>query len=178
MPGPTEPPGETSATLPCTGASALRTTPFSGSSRSMPPWASSMPRSISSTPRAGSLMSFFILILSRLSLGQRGLDGLLGPVLGAGDGLLPPAVEPLALLLAHLRLVAATQAPPGLELVLVLPEAGREPGEVRGAERRGLQGLGHLYGHAQDVRLELHHPAVGGRAAVGLEGRDLLPSVS
>src|SRR5918997_6484344 len=110
-------------------------------------------------------------------LGERGLDGFLGPILGPGYGLLPPAVEPLALLLAHLRLVAAPETPPALDLVAVLPEADREPGKIRGTERRGLQRLGHLDRRPEDVRLELHHPAVGRGPAVCLEGRDVYARV-
>src|SRR5215211_9174988 len=101
-----------------------------------------MPLSMSSTTLSGALMTFFICSL----LSERGLDRFLRPLRGPRDGLFPPAVEPLALLLVHLRLVAAPEAPPVLELLAVLPETGRQAGEVRGAEGRGLQGLGHLYG--------------------------------
>src|SRR3712207_2134311 len=92
-------------------------------------WASPIPRSISSTTLSGALMSFFIFFLSTPS-GQRRLDGFLGPVLGPGQSLLPAPVEPLSLLLTHLRLVAAPEPPPILELLPVVPEANREPGEI------------------------------------------------
>src|SRR5215211_790282 len=111
------------------------------------------------------------------SLCERGLDRFLRPLLGPRDGLFPPAVEPLSLPLVHLRLVAAPEPPAVLELLAVLPEACSQAGEVRGAEGRGLQGLGHLYGRPQDVGLELHHPAIGRRPAVGLEGGDIYPRV-
>src|SRR5918997_1545646 len=139
--------------------------------------ASSIPRSISSTTLSGALMSFFIFFLSGVSLGQRRLDGFLRPVAGPGERFLPPGVEPLALLLAHLGLVATPQAPAALELLLVLPEPGGEPGQVRGAQGRCLERLGHLDGDAEDVGLELHHPAVGRGPAVGAEGRDVGPRV-
>src|SRR5215211_1517162 len=140
MPGPTkppwvgswpEPPPETSATLPDTGASARTTTLDSGRTRIRSECACSMPRSMSSTTLSGALMTFFICSLS--SSGERGLDRFLRPLLGACYGLFPPAVEPLALLLVHLRLVAAPETPPALELLLVLPEPGRKPGQVRRA---------------------------------------------
>src|SRR5215208_322895 len=111
------------------------------------------------------------------SLGERRLDRFLRPLLGPGDGFLPPAVEPLPLLLIHLRLVAAPEPPPALELLLVTPEASREPREVSGAKSGSLQGLGHLYGRPQDVGLELHHPAVGCRPTVGPEGGDVDPRI-
>src|SRR5215210_5841876 len=183
MPGPTkppwvgswpEPPPETRATLPSTGASARTTTVDSGRTRIRPECANSMPRSISSTTLSGALMTFFIF---SLSLGERGLDRFLRPLLGPGDGLFPPAVEPLALLLVHLGLVAAPETPPALELLLVSPEPCGEPGQVRGPKGCGLQGLRHLHRGPQDVCLELHHPAVGGGPAVGLEGGDVYARV-
>src|SRR5215213_10079543 len=167
MPGPTkppwvgswpEPPPEMRATLPETGASARTTTFTSGMTRIRPPWACSMPRSMSSTTLSGALMTFFICSLSLLR--ERGLDRFLRPLLGPCDGLFPPAVEPLALLLVHLWLVAAPETPPALELLLILPEPGREPGKVRGSKGRGLERLRHLHGRTEDVGLELHHPAV------------------
>src|SRR5215213_4168619 len=53
------------------------------------------------------------------------------PVLRALDGLLPLFVQPLALLLVHLGLVAARELPLGVELLAAFPEAGREPRQVR-----------------------------------------------
>ena len=44
---------------------------------------------------------------------------------------------------------------------------GADAGEVGGAERRRLGDLRHHDRHAEHVGLELHQPAVGGRAAVG-----------
>src|SRR5215207_7185246 len=123
----------------------------------------------------GRVDDFLHLLFSSLS--ERGLDCFLRPLLGPRDGLLPPAVEPLTLLLVHLRLVAAPEPPAVLELLTVLPEPCRQAGEVRGAKSRGLQGLRHLYGRPEYVGLELHHPAVGSGPAVGLEGRDVYPRV-
>src|SRR5829696_28560 len=132
MPGPTkppwggswpEPPPETSATLPDTGASARTTTLDSGSTRIRPECACSMPRSMASTTLSGAWITFFICSLSLLR--ERGLYRFLRPLLGPRDGLFPPAVEPLALLLAHLRLVAAPETPPALEFLLVRPEPRR-----------------------------------------------------
>src|SRR5215204_5240004 len=133
-----------------------------------------MPLSMSSTTLSGALMTFFICSL----LSERGLDRFLRPLLGTGDGLFPPAVEPLALLLVHLRLVAAPETPPVLELFLIAPEPYGEAGQVSGTQRRSLQSLGHLGRGPQDVGLELHHPAVGGGPAVGLEGGDVYARVS
>src|SRR5215217_450695 len=172
-----EPPPETRATLFWTGASARTSTLYSGIRRSRPGWASSIPRHISSTTLSGTLITFFIFFLSRKVSGQRRLDGLLCPVLGPVEGFLPAPIEPLALLLAHLRLVAAPEPPPVLKLLAVLPEAGREPCQVRGAKGGGLQRLRHLHGDAEDVGLKLHHPPVCGRPAVSLERRDLEPRV-
>src|SRR3712207_7131342 len=45
-----------------------------------------------------------------------------------------------------------------------------------GAQGSGLQSLGYLDGDAENIGLELHHPAVGGGAAVGLERGDLYRS--
>src|SRR5918994_2788788 len=112
-----------------------------------------------------------------LSSGERGLDRFLSPLLGPRYGLFPPAVEPLALLLVHLRLVAAPETPPALRLLAIFPEADRKPSQVSGAEGCSLQGLGHLHRGPQNVGLELHHPAVGGGPAVGLEGRDVYARV-
>src|SRR5918993_3353449 len=112
-----------------------------------------------------------------LSSGERGLDRFLSPLLGPRYGLFPPAVEPLALLFVHLRLVAAPETPPALELLLILPEPGRESSQVSRAKGGGLQGLRHLHRGPQNVGLELHHPAVGGGPAVGLEGRDVYARV-
>src|ERR687898_1535178 len=115
--------------------------------------------------------------LSVSSLSERGLDRFLRPLLGPRNGLLPPAVEPLTLLLVHLRFVAAPEPPAVLELLAVLPEPCRQASEVRGAEGRSLQCLRHLYRRPQDVGLELHHPAVRGGPSVGLEGGDVYPRV-
>src|SRR5918998_4937995 len=111
------------------------------------------------------------------SLGERGLDRFLSPLLGPSYGLLPPAVEPFPFLLVHLRFVAAPEPPAVLELLAVLPEPCRQTSEVRGAEGRGLECLRHLYRRPQDVGLELHHPAVGGGPSVSLEGRDVYTRV-
>src|SRR5918992_2171202 len=115
--------------------------------------------------------------LSVSSLSERGFDRSLRPLLGPCYGLFPPAVEPLSLLLVHLRLVAASEPPAVLELLAVLPEPCRQPSEVGCAEGCGLQGFRHLYGRPQDVGLELHHPAVGSGPSVGLEGRDVDPRI-
>src|SRR5918993_2134498 len=124
----------------------------------------------------GRVDDFLHLLFSSLS--ERGLDRFLSPLLGPCYGLFPPAVEPLTFLLVHLRLVAAPQPPPALELLAVLPEPCRQASEVGCAEGRCLKGLRHLYRRPEDVGLELHHPAVGGGPAVGLEGRYVYPRVS
>src|ERR687890_664284 len=123
----------------------------------------------------GRVDDFLHLLFSSLS--ERGLDRFLCPLLGPCYGLFPPSVEPFSFLLVHLRLVAAPQPPPVLELLAVLPEPCRQASEVGCAEGRGLQGLRHLYGRPEYVGLELHHPAVGSGPAVGLEGRDVYPRV-
>src|SRR5215210_9064124 len=123
----------------------------------------------------GRVDDFLHLLFSSLS--ERGLDRFLGPLLGPRDGLFPPAVEPLPFLLVHLRLVTAPEPPAVLELLAVLPEPCRQASEVGCAKGCGLQGLRHLYRRPQDVGLELHHPAVRGGPAIGLEGRDVYPRV-
>src|SRR5829696_225663 len=76
----------------------------------------------------GRVDDFLHLLFSSLS--ERGLDRFLRPLLGPRYGLLPPAVEPLTLLLVHLRLVAAPEPPAVLELLAVIPESCRQASEV------------------------------------------------
>src|SRR5262249_54597818 len=80
---------------------------------------------------------------------------------------LPPATEqPVALGLAQLGLVASRLAP-HLPHLVGGPLTRRDPGQVGGAERRGLRNRRDDHGHTQYVRLELHQPGVGDGAAVG-----------
>ena len=83
------------------------------------------------------------------------------------------AQQRLALVLAHPRLVARRLAP-HLRDLLGAPAPGRDPGQVGGAERRRLGDLGDDHRRAEHVGLELHQPAVGDRAAVGLQLRQPL----
>ena len=65
--------------------------------------------------------------------------------------------------------VAPGQPPLLVDLAAPRPEAGGQPGEVRGAQRRRLGDLGNVHRHAEDVGLELHEEVVGGGAAVAAE---------
>src|SRR6201987_6161824 len=88
-----EPPPETSAPLPGTGASLRRTSWFSASMRTRSACASPRPVSDSLTTSAGSLMNFFTLatatLTSRSSLDDRGLGAV-----GLGDGFLDGVEDP------------------------------------------------------------------------------------
>src|SRR5919204_6700271 len=85
-----DPPPETSATLPCTGAPARRTIWASLSTRRMSPWAAASPASDSRTRSAGSLRNFFIWVVAVsmliLSVRRRGGGGGVPEVVGVGDG--------------------------------------------------------------------------------------------
>ncbi len=96
-----------------------------------------------------------------------------GPGDRALDCPVPAPEQPLALGVGHPGLVGGALAP-HLADALLVPEAGRDPGQVGGAERGRLGDLGHDHGHAQHVGLELHQPGVGDGAAVGLQRRDAL----
>src|SRR5690606_19736153 len=97
---------------------------------------------------------------------------------GPGDGLVPAGQVGV-----HGRAVRGRREPPRLapgggDLVLALPHAGRQAGQARGAEGRGLDDLGPRDGHAEDVALELHEQVVGRRAAVDLEHGERAPGVA
>src|SRR5947208_17094024 len=56
----------------------------------------------------------------------------------AGDGGFPLAEQPLADTGLHLRLEAAVGAPEAFDLFDTLPEAASQAGQIRRAQRRGL----------------------------------------
>ena len=97
-----------------------------------------------------------------------------GPAARALERPAPVGEQRLALVLAHPRLVAGRLAP-HLAHLLAAPAPGRDPGQVGGAERGRLGDLGHDHRGAEHVGLELHQPAVGDRAAVGLQHLEPLP---
>src|SRR5699024_9489408 len=70
-----------------------------------------------------------------------GLGVLVHPVEGLRDGLLPVPVQPLALVLLHLRGPAAVLGPVVDHVLLTGPEPDRDPGGVGGAQRGGLGDL-------------------------------------
>src|ERR671920_2428494 len=79
-------------------------------------------------------------------------SGLVGrPGEGALHGLLPLAVELPAAALVHRRLPALVLGPLPAQVVLVGPEADREPGRVRRAKGRGLGDLRPDHRHVQQV---------------------------
>jgi hypothetical protein len=79
---------------------------------------------------------------------------------------MPCGKQPLALGALEPRLVARGLAPASLDIRHV-PDAGADPRQAGGPERRGLAHLGNEHGCAEDVGLELHQPPVRDRAAVG-----------
>ena len=70
------------------------------------------------------------------------------------------------------RLVGRSGADPGADRFCVRPDADREAGERRGAERGRLPLGGDLDRAAEQVGLELHQERVGARAAVGAQHAD------
>src|ERR1044071_1671408 len=93
----------------------------------------------------------------------------LEPVEGPRHGLLPELVVLVALGGVHRRLPALVLGPVLAQVLLVAPEARREPGRVRRAERGGLGHLRPDDWHAEQVGLELHQQVVLHHAAVDLE---------
>src|SRR5439155_4458247 len=139
-------------------------------------WAAAIPWSASETTSSTPLISFFIAQSSVVGKRARHASRLqvagqsfFFPVARALHGLLPlgPAGGPL--LVGPLRLPGAVDLPVAAQLVQARPEAHREPGRVRGAERRGF-----AYGRAdhrrtEDVGLQLHQEVVLDHAAVDFE---------
>src|SRR5206468_85223 len=99
------------------------------------------------------------------------------PVEGPRDGLLPELVVLVALGGVHLGLPALVLGPVVAQVVLAGPEPGRQPGRVRGAERRGLRHLGADDRDTEQVGLELHQQVVADHAAVDLQRLEVDPRV-
>ena len=82
----------------------------------------------------------------------------------------PPCASSRAATAAWSRVIAGSNTRSTCQLAAtsdgVLPVADREPGEIAGAERRGLEHLGPHDRHAEQVGLELHQQVVRRRAAV------------
>src|SRR5690606_10098688 len=97
------------------------------------------------------------------------LHVLVHPLEGLRHGLLPVAVEALALAGLHRRAPALVLGPVVDDVLLALPEPDRDARGVRGTERRGLRDLRPHDVHAELVRLELHEQLVGDHAAVDAE---------
>src|SRR3954451_8911010 len=109
-------------------------------------------------PQQGSTQHFFFLVSVRLE-----------PVEGPRHGLLPERVVLVALGRVHARLPALVLGPVLAQILLVTPEARREPGRVRRAERGRLGHLRPDDRHAEEVGLELHEQIVLHHAAVDLQ---------
>src|SRR5438034_11810712 len=88
------------------------------------------------------------------------------PSLGALERLAPAGLELLAPRWLHRVGEAAVDLPLRRDLLLVLPVADGQPGQIRGAQRRRLGNLRPHRGNAQQVRLELHRTVARGRAAI------------
>src|SRR5579885_241470 len=73
------------------------------------------------------------------------------PVARAFDGAEPAAVEALALVGAHARLVSSRDPEARGDLVTALPEADGESGEIGRARRGRLRDFGHDDARAEDV---------------------------
>ena len=91
---------------------------------------------------------------------------LVGPALGALDGVAPPGVRGVGPGPVAARLEAPVELPGLAQVVGRLPDPGAEAGQERGAEGGGLDDLRPLDGYAEQVGLELAEQVVRAGAAV------------
>src|SRR5881398_1252600 len=82
-----------------------------------------------------------------------------GPPPRAVERLAPAAEQLVALALGHRGLVGGRLAP-HLPYLACGPLPGRDPGQVRGAQRRRLSYLRDDHRHPEHIGLELHQPGV------------------
>ncbi len=95
------------------------------------------------------------------------------PALGTSDGFFPFRGQLGGAVPRHRRLEPTIDSPIGGDVTRVAPVSDRQPGEVRGTERRRLEDFRTNDRDAQEVGLKLHEQIVGGGAAVDPQFRQL-----